>query len=462
MQQVKQLAAVSWRQPLVVAATVLFLSYVLGRRPSSMLLVLLGGALLALFLQRRPELGLVAVLLSALVVPFSIGTGTQSRLHAALLLIPLLVVLWLVDMVMRQKIRLAPSPTNLPLLVFVLSAVLSFVAGNMPWNYFAARAPLAAQAGGLAIFVLSAALFLLVGNQIRDVRWLKGLVSVFLAIGVFILISQAAPPLRAGAGWLIAVGATGSLFWVWLAALAGGQALFNPGLSWQQKALLFVVAVSGPALNFFTNRDWASGWAPPMAALLVLVWLRSWRWGLVVSILGLLGMLVMRPDLPASLAAADEYSIVTRQAAWEVILGQVIKANPVIGLGPANYYHYAALYPIMGYYVRFNSHNQYVDIIAQTGLIGLAAFTWLMASIGLLAWRLRQRVTDGFTSGYANACLAGLAGCLVAGWLGDWFLPFVYNIGLAGMRSSLLGWLFLGGLAVIQATGDRADGVVTP
>jgi hypothetical protein len=28
--------------------------------------------------------------------------------------------------------------------------------------------------------------------------------------------------------------------------------------------------------------------------------------------------------------------------------------------------------------------------------------------------------------------------------LADWLLPFVYNIGLKGFRSSLLFWLFLG------------------
>jgi hypothetical protein len=34
----------------------------------------------------------------------------------------------------------------------------------------------------------------------------------------------------------------------------------------------------------------------------------------------------------------------------------------------------------------------------------------------------------------------------VAGMLGDWILPFFYNLGLYGFRSSMLGWLFLGGL----------------
>jgi hypothetical protein len=46
--------------------------------------------------------------------------------------------------------------------------------------------------------------------------------------------------------------------------------------------------------------------------------------------------------------------------------------------------------------------------------------------------------------------LGGLAGMVVAGMLGDWVLPFFYNIGLNGFRSSMLGWLFLGGLVSIE------------
>ena len=46
--------------------------------------------------------------------------------------------------------------------------------------------------------------------------------------------------------------------------------------------------------------------------------------------------------------------------------------------------------------------------------------------------------------------LGGLVGMLFSGMLGDWFLPFVYNVGLHGMRASLLGWLFLGGLVALE------------
>ena len=98
-----QASKLSYRAAAVAA--VLFLAYYLGRSPSRMWLVLLAGACLVAVLLRRPELGLLGVLVSAMIVPFSIGTGTQTRLHAALLLIPVLLALWLLDMVVRRDVR---------------------------------------------------------------------------------------------------------------------------------------------------------------------------------------------------------------------------------------------------------------------------------------------------------------------------------------------------------------------
>jgi hypothetical protein len=100
--------------------------------------------------------------------------------------------------------------------------------------------------------------------------------------------------------------------------------------------------------------------------------------------------------------------------------------------------------------VSFNSHNNYVDIVAQTGLVGLLCFLWFLAEAALLGWRLRWRVPGGFARAYVYGALGGLAGTAVAAMLGDWVLPFFYNVGLYGFRSSVLGWLFLGGLMSLE------------
>jgi hypothetical protein len=99
---------------------------------------------------------------------------------------------------------------------------------------------------------------------------------------------------------------------------------------------------------------------------------------------------------------------------------------------------------------EFNSHNNYVDILAQTGVVGLVCFVWFIWEAGRLNWRLRERVPDGFARAYVLGAWGGLVGTVVAGMLGDWVLPFFYNIGLNGFRSSMLAWLFLGGLVSLE------------
>jgi O-antigen ligase len=149
------------------------------------------------------------------------------------------------------------------------------------------------------------------------------------------------------------------------------------------------------------------------------------------------------------LVSTDEYSISTRFDAWS-ILAQIIKINPVLGLGFANYYWYTPLFRIRGYAVSFNSHNNYVDIVAQTGFVGLICFLLFIWQVGWLGWRLREQAPAGFAQAYVYGALGGLAGMVVVGMMGDWILPFFYNIGLSGFRSSMLGWLFLGGLVSLE------------
>ncbi|MCB0120904.1 MAG: hypothetical protein KDE58_01610, partial [Caldilineaceae bacterium] len=88
--------------------------------------------------------------------------------------------------------------------------------------------------------------------------------------------------------------------------------------------------------------------------------------------------------------------------------------------------------------------------IAQTGIVGLVAFLWLSFTILKVAWQLRTKVDSGFEKAYVYGALGGWAAFLAAAGFGDWILPFVYNVGLDGMRASILPWVFFGGLVALQ------------
>lgn len=439
-----------------IIAAVLVLSARLATNASERYLLLVVGAVAAVVLIRVPPLGLLALVVGALVVPLSLGTGTQTRVNVAVLMVPVLVALWLADMLRRRQFHFVPSRTTLPLLALVGAATISFLGGGLLWNAFARTAPLASQAGAWAVFAFSAGAFLLIGNQVTDVRWLERLTAVFLIVSGVYMVARAMqfPPLVTNV--MAEVGAS-SMFWVWTVALAAGQLFFNRKLHRGVQAGLVLLLVLTLGVGWFQARAWTSGWLPPMLAVGTVLTLRSWRLGLLAAIAGAAFVFVLNPDLINRVLGTESYSLYTRDAARDVLLTQVFPLSPILGLGPANYYWYTPLYPILGWYVNFNSHNNYIDILMQTGVVGMICFLWFVFEVGRLGWRLRTRFSGDFAQGYVYGCLGGLAGTLAACYLADWLLPFVYNIGLSGFRASVLAWLFLGGLVCLEniARGAR-------
>jgi O-antigen ligase len=369
-------------------------------------------------------------------------------LNFAVLLLYLLIGLWLLDMLLGQRdMHLVRSRTLWPLLTMVAVATLAFGLGQLTWFSFAHPAPLDAQVGGLSVFVLAAGAFLLAAHQVRDLRWLQWLTWVFLALGALFIAGWLAPPsVGALIGRIFQLGATSnSMFWTWLVALAFSQAYINKKLHIGWRLALVGLATATLYVAFVMNRDWKSGYLPAATAIAIIIGLQSWRAALAM----VMGGPFMAYYLSSQAITTDEYSYATRLDAWKIMI-EIIKVNPITGFGPANYYWYTPLYRIRGWAVQFNSHNQYIDIIAQTGALGMASFVWLAGEIGWLGWRLRNRVPAGFAQAYVYGVLGSLGGTLVAAALADWILPFVYNIGLNGFRGSILAWLFLGGLVSIE------------
>jgi O-antigen ligase len=139
-------------------------------------------------------------------------------------------------------------------------------------------------------------------------------------------------------------------------------------------------------------------------------------------------------NIGGAVTGGEAYSLLTRFPAWSIVL-EISKLNPILGIGIANYYWYTPIYRILGYSgLHFSSHNNYIDILAQMGIIGLLCFLWFFWEAGRLGWRLKDNVPKGFTYAYVIGALGGLIGTLASGMLGDWILPFVYNVGLHGFR----------------------------
>lgn len=417
------------------------------------LLVELGlttGLVFLLFLFGLPQAGYAFLVLGCLLVKNEIGTETQSAINPAIVFSTLIVLVWLMlRLFYRHHQRPLSSCTIVPVLSFLAVTCIAFLIGQYPW-FSVPAAPMHAQIGQLLIFLFSCLLFLAAADQLQDIRWLKIITSLYIFFGMFHMLPRIGPISTLWIWKYLPQSITGeSMFWTWLIALSSGQAIVNRELHPAVRIVLGLasVGVLGVALS---EVGWVSGWAPPLFSVFVILFLRFPVPVLVVSPFLAITAFVGRFLYWDVLTAGDNlYSYNTRLEALKSLL-PIIKANPLFGLGLANYYHYTLLNPIIGWYVKFNSHSNYIDLIAQTGLVGLASFGWVAWSIGRTAWGLRFAHLSGFEQGYVASVLGGLLATLGAAFLGDWIIPFVYNTGFAGFRASVLAWVFMGGLIALQ------------
>jgi len=429
---------------LLLASLILVPAAALGERAAWLVLgsPLLLGALVILL--RWPGLVFPLAVIVGMLVPFSVGTGTQTGINASILLLAVALGLWAVDLAVgRAELRLDVSPTTLPLLALVGVSILALGFGQLPW-FVARPAPLLAQLGGLGIILLSAAAFLLAAQRLESLRPLQWMVYLFIGLGAVFISMMLVPSLRREATGLFQRAVLDATFWIWIVALGTGQALLNRDLPRRWRLACGLVALGAIYFTIIDRQSWTSGWLPGLVVIGTILATRRPRWLLIGVVVLLVGAILAPQGIQGILMGGDNpYSLETRLEAWRILL-QIVRVNPILGLGPANYYNYTPLFDILGYSVSFNSHNNYVDMLAQTGLAGLGCFLWSLATIGRVLWRERDRVPEGFPRAYADSALAGLAGMVVAGMLGDWLIPFVYNIGMEGLRAGILAWMFLG------------------
>jgi hypothetical protein len=461
-------AAMAWPQagvnrPLAwlgVAGLVLVLGYAV---PPDTYLLLVGAAaflvatpVAVVMLSRARAAGLAVLIVVAVLLPIE-GQVAGRTVGATLPISAALCGTWLLRRVLSfRPIVFDTSAVQVSLVAFMGIVALSFAVGQYPW-FTTPSAPASAQVAGLSLFLLSGGLFLVAAYDLRTLSALKRLTWLFIGTGaVAVVLIMLPAPASYYVGGVIRPESIGSMFWTWIVAIAASQTLFNRDLSAVKRAGLLAVVGLALARGLLLAFSWASGWLPPLVALGVIVCFRFPWFTAGASLLAAAPALWLGGPILSRLAAGEGYSLTTRLQALSV-MWQVIERSPWLGLGPANYYYYTVLFPILGWYVKFSSHNYYVDLIAQTGVVGLLAFAWFVVAVTRSALTLRRQVTGGFEHAYVVGVLGGIAGSLAAGMLADWIVPFAYNIGLSGFRSSLLLWVFLGGLVALRRLTPAPD-----
>jgi hypothetical protein len=347
-----------------------------------------------------------------------------------------------------------------PLLLFLIAGLLSLLIGNVTWDPSVPRSGnfVVVQLAQWMIFAFSAGALWLTANLVDSEFRLRRLTWFFLAFAGITAILTVLPGLNRVINRVTTGVMQRAPFWVLLIALAAGQLLYNQEISIGPRVFLIVVVIVSIYYTFYVQRNTVSYWIGVAIVLGVLIWFRwpQLRW-LGLSIVGVLAITGVLWSLVWGFAGGDDE--------WEssggsrlTLIGRVVDVsmrNPITGLGPAAYRPYARTEPLL--YGRalwqdpnVSSHNNYVDLFAHGGLLGLGLFVWFAAKVVLMSLELASLHNRGFSAGYVNAMLAAWISSMVLMLFADWMLPFVYNIGFPGFQASVLIWLFMGGMISID------------
>jgi putative inorganic carbon (hco3(-)) transporter len=442
----------SWNGPVV---TLLGLGLALVAGLLLISLTPLGGALFVLLAVGgvatvvEPLAGLALMLFLAPLWAYLRAEIPQVPAQIAQVFFALTLAVWLARGLARRDLRLGernPSPLQIPLFTFVGAALLSL------WD--AVELPVYGVPE-LAKWVQIVLLFLFVSTTLTP-RRLPWLVGALLVIGVF----------QAGVGiWQFGLRGEGPEHF----AILGGDFYRAYGTFEQPNpyagflGLLLPLAVGvlwGVIVSWWEGRRTDVGLCLPairlfiygipagvMLAALFMSWSRgAWmgfgaaaaamafalprkaRWGvLVVAVLVVAGVGLYAAGLmPASVEARltdfaeyvqfedvrgvgindANYAVIERQAHWQAAL-EMWRYNFWTGVGFGCYEPAYRAFALINWPIALgHAHNYYLNIAAENGLIGLAAYVFLWGAVFWQTWRATRRATGmlrGLTIGLLGA-----------------------------------------------------------
>lgn len=467
-------------------------AWLLATLPLPLIGLLLAAVAGGLLLLRRPWLIWPGI---GLLLPFTSGLKS-GPLSVTDMLLAGAVALWFADGVRRRSLRLSPAPLPGWIAIYLAALLLS--------SYAAADLTEAAREVIKWVELLLAVW--LVGQWLTPAqsRWLvlgllaggaaQGLLGVyqflfrigpehFVLLGRFMRAAGSFHQPNPYAGYLgltlpVAVSLT---LWGWqrVADFARPGRERTQALLW---ALLYsglTALVAGGLLASWSR----GGWLGAAAGVGLVVVARSRRM-LLLSLGGLLALLLLGAmgglnpalipapiaerlvDLPAYFGVGIEqivaqpvtdenFSVIERLAHWLAAL-HMWELSPWLGVGPGSY---AAVYG----QVRLplwedalgHAHNIYLNILAETGLVGLAAYLLMWG--GLVGWLWRQ-ARRAAPASWERALLVGVLGVVAHLSVHHLF----DNLYVQGIQLHIALWL--GAAAALQSPvrGKRSDGTVNP
>jgi O-antigen ligase len=302
-----------------------------------------------------------------------------------------------------------------PALLFSAAAVLSTVFSLSPWQSLV----------GLKKILLIPIIFL-IGDRVRSEERARALFRLLVLLASLASIYGL---FRYASGLEDRVGGIVRFYMTWSGQLVLLLCLTIPVLLWgaEGKEILFLgaaVILQTLCLAFTFTRGAYAGF---LAGVLFLVCVREWRF-VFLPVGAVLLALLLLPDSVISRAASSfdfqDWTVAHRFAMLR-IGWHIFADHPLLGAGLINLQQLYRCYMLpTDVHVPMHLHNNFIQILATMGMIGIAAFLTFLLGILALQVRAYRRAEPGqrFRRALLLGCLAASVGFLVNGL-------FEYNFG---------------------------------
>ena len=157
----------------------------------------------------------------------------------------------------------------------------------------------------------------------------------------------------------------------------------------------------------------------------------------------------------------DLIDVERQQQSWGGRAGRIALAadtlaiwvrHPIFGVGPGNSWPYMHRYSVID-----TPHNQYLNLLLEVGVVGLACFLWFIVGALRTGFQALKRVRDDFHRTLIIGWLGYFCGMVVSGLTGDFIFHSIRNGGLEMFTGYYLQWVFLGMVVSAADIERRAE-----
>lgn len=406
--------------------------------------------------------GLVLVTGVGVLQHVQIGSFSGQQMVQGLLpvevLITALVGIWFLKHRMLGHKPLVRCAFVSPLFLLLPASILSLVVG---FTWFDPTIPLdhmkvSVALGQIAILLWACGLFIVVANAVDNQATMRRIYQVILWLASpAILLTILPDRLRPLLDWTM-------VFALPAASLAAAE--FFDTRSLVRRIGLSVLVIAPLAFGLATDK--AFFYVYVVVSTFVIVALRA-RWMLLpLAMFSVAAYLLVAVTTSDSVVPGIVRNLIQNETKQQSLggrggRGQLIADGlsiwsryPIAGVGPGNNYPYMLRYSTLG-----TSHNQYVNLLMELGLIGFSCFAVFAVRATQSGWRLWRRARDPFHRRLALAWLGLFAAMLVGGFFGDFMLPSIRNGGIELFGLYYVQWIVLGLIVAATALERRTSGL---